>query len=80
MDPLTAVAVWTASLTGIAALVRAATRAASAPSISRSRFYASGRRPPVIVSSPTEGGFGVKLAAAAMAVSHRPSRAIARGG
>ena len=31
MDPLTAVAVWTASLTGIAALVRAATWAASAP-------------------------------------------------
>ena len=27
----------------------------------------------------TEGGFGVKLAAAAMAVPHRPSRAIARG-
>ena len=31
MDPLTAVAVWTASLTGIAALVRAATWAGSAP-------------------------------------------------
>jgi hypothetical protein len=31
MDPLTAVAVWTASLTGIAVLVRAATWAASVP-------------------------------------------------
>ena len=46
MDPLTAVAVWTASLTGIAALVRAATRAASAPSISvrGSTPQAEGRR------------------------------------
>ena len=36
--------------------------------------------PPVTFSPPTEGGFGVKLAAAAMAVPHRPSRALARGG
>ena len=43
----------------------------------RIRASLEGRR---WLSRSTEGGFGVRLATAAMAVPHRPRRAIARGG